>query len=84
MGKWQEIAGDNETMEFFKSGTFSLVNKGRTISGKYSILEDGSIKLELGGTGAEPRPIVMHVGLSGNELSITDSFGKVSRYKKAK
>jgi hypothetical protein len=84
IGKWQEIAGDNETMEFFKSGTFSLVSKGRTIGGKYSTLEDGRIKLKLGGTGDEPRPIVMHVALSGDELSITDPFGKVSRYSRAK
>jgi hypothetical protein len=71
-------------MDFSKSGTFHLVAKGRTIEGKYSMLEDGRIKLELGGAGAELRPIVVRIALSGDELSMSDPFGKVSRYRRGK
>jgi hypothetical protein len=84
IGRWQEIGGDNETMDFSKSGTFHLVSKGRTIEGKYSMPEDGRIKLELGGAGAELRPIVVQVALSGDELSMSDPFTKVSKYRRTK
>ena len=84
VGKWQEIAGDNETLEFSKSGSFSLVSKGRTLDGKYSDLENGRIKLELGGTGAATRPAILYVALSGEELTVTDPFGRVSKYARGK
>src|SRR5437899_2199112 len=82
VGKWQEIGG-TETLEFFKDGTLSVVNKGTAITGKYSFLDDTRIKLEIGGiVGALAGSQIVTVSIADGELSLTDQKGKVSRYRK--
>jgi len=86
LGKWQEFGaktGDNETLEFFKDGTVSLVSKRMTLAGKYSFVDDDRIKLELGGIGALAGPVIMRVSISGGELRLTDTKGEISTYRRA-
>jgi hypothetical protein len=84
VGKWQEIGGDNETLEFFKDGTVSAVAKRMTLAGKYSFVDDDHLKLELGGVGALAGPLIMRVSISGGELRLTDPKGELSTYQRAK
>jgi hypothetical protein len=83
VGKWSEIGG-TETMEFFKDGTVSVVDKGMTMEGSYKFVEKDSIKLELGGLGALVGPIVAKVSIKGDELIFTLPDGDVLKYKRAK
>jgi hypothetical protein len=83
IGKWQEIGGE-ETMEFFKDGTITGTALGMSFGGKYNFVDKDRIKIELGGIGAIVGPRVVKVEISGNELSMTDSNGKVSKYRRAK
>ena len=84
MGKWQEVGGDNETLEFFKNGKANLVSQGKTLAAKYSFVDDGRLKLELGGVGDAARPVIIHASISGGELTLTDPRGKLSTYQRAK
>ena len=79
-----EFIGGTEAFEFFKDGTLSVADKGMSLAGKYSFVDDTRIKLELGGIGALAGPQIATVSISGGELSLTDQKGKVSRYKRAK
>ena len=84
VGKWQEVGGDHETVEFFKDGKASFVSHGRALAAKYSLADDGRLKLELAGTGEAARPVVVLASISGGELRLTDPTGKLSTYERSK
>lgn len=81
LGKWKEIRG-TETMEFFKDGTISVVNRGMSMGGSYKFVDKDRIKLELGGLGALAGPIVAKVSFSSGELTFTMPDGRISKYSK--
>jgi hypothetical protein len=83
VGKWKEIGG-TETLEFFKDGTISVIDKRMSLGGSYKFVGKDRIKFELGGLGALTGPIVEKVSFSGRELILTMPDGKVSKYSKFK
>lgn len=82
VGRWTEVGGD-ETMEFFKEGTINVSGQ-LTMAGTYKWLDKDRIKLELGGIGALAGPVVLQVAIKSDELTLTDSSGKPSKYKRSK
>ena len=90
VGKWQEIGGiinDEASLEFFKDGNFSSTSKGAadSLEGKYSFIEDGRIKMEFSGIAeALYGGVIYRVSISGGEMSLTDSDGKLSKFSRAK
>ena len=82
LGKWKEI-DKTETIEFFKDGTVSVVDKGMSMGGNYKFIDDDHLRLELGGLGALAGPMVFTVSVSKNELTLTNPQGKVSKYRRA-
>lgn len=84
VGKWQEIGGDNETLEFSENGTVSCVSKLMTLGGKYSRDGGDRLKMEFKGVTALVGPLIMRVSFSDGNLKLTDDKGKVSSYQRAK
>jgi hypothetical protein len=83
VGKWEETDGEVQTLEFFKDGTVSAIERRMTLAGKYSFVDDDRIKVELGGIGSLAGPMILRVSLSNGELRLTDTRGKTSTYKRA-
>ncbi|MDI6735075.1 MAG: hypothetical protein QME42_02585 [bacterium] len=81
VGKWEEIGG-TESIEFFKDGTVSGVDKGRSMVGSYKFVDKDRIKMEMGGFGALTGPVIMKVSFSGGELTFTTQDSKVLKYSK--
>jgi len=79
IGKWLLIGGD-ETIEFFKDGTVSIVKGKDAMAGNYKFIDKDRLRLDLGGFGAIAGPAVIRVSISGDELTLTDPAGGVSRY----
>lgn len=82
VGKWQEVDG-TENAEFFKDGTVSLVDNGMSLAGNYKFIENDRLRVDLGGVGALIGPMIFKVEVSRNELTLTDSKGKVTTYRRA-
>ena len=70
VGTWYESDG-SETMEFFKDGTIRIVDDGDTMSGSYSVLNESTLKLELGGLGALVGPMLVDYAFDGDDLILT-------------
>lgn len=81
--KWSQIGG-TETLEFFKDGKVSLVDKGMTMGGSYKFVEKDRINVEFGGLGAFVGPFGANVSINGDELTFTLLYGDVLKYKRAK
>src|SRR5215813_12455888 len=84
VGKWQQMGGDSGIFEFFKDGTVRAISGTISASGKYSFLETDRMKIELSGVGVgvPPGPLLVRVSMSGDDLSLTDEKGEVSKYKR--
>lgn len=83
IGKWDEIDG-TETIEFFKDGTVTIVDKGISLSGNYKFIDDDHIRIDLGGIGALAGPMISKVSISKDELSLTTSDGDIYKYQRVK
>lgn len=70
VGKWKG-SGTDETVEFFKDGTIASQSQGRILNGKYNIIDENHLKMELGGMGTLAGPIIVQYKFSGNELILT-------------
>lgn len=85
LGKWQPVGTNDSQIEFFPDGT--LVNSSTKttlqISGKWLILPDGRLKIELTMFGASVTK-VLKVQFSGAEMSLTDDQGKVEKLTRVK
>jgi hypothetical protein len=46
VGKWKEKGG-TEVLEFFKDGRVSITDKGESITGSWTALDDGRIRIEV-------------------------------------
>jgi hypothetical protein len=78
IGKWQEI-GKTETLEFFSDNRVAISEKGLTITGDWTILDDGRVKVEFPVAGIT---ITATGKIEGDILYITEQNGVVSRYQK--
>lgn len=81
VGKWQ---GDNvnETVEFFKDGTIAMQAESRMINGKYTILDESRLKMELGGFGALGGPAIVKYEFSGDYLTLTLQNNQAMKVKR--
>lgn len=81
VGKWE---GDNtnETVEFFKDGTLAMQAENRIINGKYTILDESRLKLELGGFGALAGPAIVKYEFSGDYLILTLQNNQAMKVKR--
>ena len=64
VGTWYEAGGD-ESMQFYKDGTITIEDSGKSIAGNYTFLDDDTIRVELGGIGALAGPLVIGVAIDG-------------------
>ena len=81
VGKWKEI-GETEIMEFFADGTVTVADQGMYAGGNYEFIDDGRMKLDLGGIFALVGPMVCEVSVSKGELVFTMPDGETSKYQK--
>ena len=89
LGKWQEVGGKGDTMEFFEDGTWRVQQvkpAGLLIggdNGKWIILQDGRLKMDvvIGGTALTE---VFTLQFDGDDMVITDEKGKATRNKRVK
>lgn len=78
VGKWKEVGG-TQTIEFFKDGTVTVVDKGEPpLPGDYRFLDDNRIRMNLALFG----PITFEISPSLYEITLTNPFGKIERYRK--
>ena len=85
VGKWREI-GKTATLEFLKDGSFKAVdNQGMAVSGKFSFLENGSIKFEIAHEGSSSEIVKGKLSVQEDELIISSEHGnEVERYRRVK
>jgi len=83
LGKWKEI-DKTEVIQFYKDGTVNVIDKGISLGGSFKCIDHQHIKMELGSLGVLAGPMVYTVSVSKDELTLTDSRGKVSRYRRLK
>jgi hypothetical protein len=84
-GKWREI-GKTATIEFLEDDSFKAVdNMGMAVSGKYTLLENGNIRFEIGHQGSSKEIVEGRLSMQGDELVISFGKGKeVERYRRVK
>lgn len=81
VGKW-EVAGGNVWSEYFPDGTAIFNDGSMSLSGNWQRLEDGRLKIEtifLGISVAD----VYRVEIRGDDVTFTNSSGKVEHYRRA-
>lgn len=83
LGKWQHT-GSNETLEFFKNGTVSAFEDGKSMGGSYKFIEEGRIQLEIGGIGVLAGPIVAKISITGDEMDLTMPGKELEKYRRVK
>ena len=84
-GKWQE-PGTISSIEFGQDGTFTAIdNMGMTVSGSYTILAKGKIRLLIRRQNYRDEIIIGKFAVQGDELILTrDDDKEVLTYKKIK
>ena len=76
LGKWQVINAPSEVAVFQENGTVELSDAAGSMSGKYSLLDENMLKLELVGTdGNELRPKIYVVSFEPQKMTWTDVGG---------
>ena len=85
LGKWKEI-GKTATLEFSADGTFKAVdNQGMAVSGRYTLLKDGSLRCEVQQGGHSTDVVNLTVSFEGDELTLTSpGSNEIERYRKEK
>lgn len=85
VGKWKEI-GKVATLEFWEDGTFKAIdNQKMTVSGKYSLSEQGNIRFEISRQGSPSEIVTGKYSGQGDILTFTSADGKeIQRYIRQK
>ena len=84
VGRWQD-AGASASGVFHEDGTVELSTGQTQVSGRYSFIAPGKLKLELMGSDAKPmRPHVYEVVISGDKMTWKDVDGGTSEFRKIK
>jgi len=83
VGKWQEV-GKTATLELRNDGTFTAIdNQGVGVSGKYNLLENGTVTFEIVHQDFSPEIIKAKLTLKDNELTVIPEKGsEVERYQR--
>lgn len=77
VGKWKDVE-KAQTVEFSKEGSLSISGEGFSMTGQYQLIEEGRVKIDFTGGLSS----TLSVKVTGDELSMTDPNGVVSRYKR--
>ena len=83
VGRWHEV-GTAGLVAFHEDSTVEITLGGSQLSGKYSFITDGKLKLELSGKGAVLGPRVYLFTLAGDKMTLTDVDGQKTEYLKEK
>jgi hypothetical protein len=82
VGKWQKVDG-SDMIEFYQNGTLNIKGTAglfkKSGTGTYKFIDDGRVKLEMGGSGIEVK-----ITVSKEELTLTDPEGTVLKYRSVK
>jgi len=79
-GKWKEVDGD-QALEFSKHGIVTIIEEeGTRLGGDYELIDENQVKMKFPLFGI----IVAEISSSGNEMTLTNPFGKVEKYRKLK
>ena len=83
IGKWREI-GKTSTLDLRKDNTFRAIdNQGMSVSGKYTLYEDGKVSFEISRPGDSPDIVYGIITVGDDGLIMTFGEGKeVERYRK--
>ena len=81
VGIWTDLGGYG-TLEFSKDGTVHKLEHDKSEWETYELIGDDRIKLERTGNWALAGPMILHFSISGNELTLTNDQGAVSRYRR--
>jgi hypothetical protein len=70
VGKWQQVDGKREVLEFFKDGTLTTYYEERGVRteellGTYSVVDVDRVKFQLG----KDEPYLCRMAVSGDELT---------------
>ena len=82
LGKWQ--AEDGSILEFFKEGTVTMAGGLIPVTGRYTIVNNKTLRLDLGGLWGLAGPQMFEYRVSGKYLTLVDSFGNTSELTRAK
>jgi hypothetical protein len=82
VGRWHEV-GTSAIGAFHEDGTVELSSGGSEVSGKYSFITDGKLKIELSGKGAALGPRVYQFTLSGDKMTWIDVDGQKTEFLRA-
>jgi hypothetical protein len=82
IGKWREVGG-KKTVQFFREGIMISVNESESVTAFYKFDDQGKLEIEPKyRLGAGPRRAeVIQLSIDGDQLTLTDSKGKL-KYKK--
>jgi hypothetical protein len=82
-GKWQE-PGTTSSIEFWQNGTFTAIDDmGMTVSGNYTILTNGRIRLEVKHPNNSDEIIIGNFAVQDDELILTpDEDKEILTYRK--
>jgi hypothetical protein len=89
LGTWQEIGGQQSTIEFITGGKLTYrpglgplgTVQNLKVDGKWAVLSDGRVQIDFTIFGITQSK-VGKVSFSNNEMSFTESNGKATRYRK--
>lgn len=82
IGRWKEVGG-TQTIEFFKDGTVTVVDKGEPpLTGDYRFIDENRIRMDLKGLGELLGPVIAEISASKDEITLTAPDGKIEKYRK--
>jgi hypothetical protein len=83
VGHWHEL-GTTAVAAFHEDGTVEISTGESQVSGTYSFITDGKMKIELSGKGAALGPRVYQFTVSGDKMTWIDVDGQKSEYLRAR
>jgi hypothetical protein len=84
VGRWED-AGASASGNFHEDGTVELTTGLSQVSGTYSFISPGKLKIELLGSDGKPiRPHVYEVVISGDTMTWKDVDGATSEFRRVK
>lgn len=79
VGKWQKVDG-NETIEFARNGNVTVTTGSVTFTVPYMFSDTKHISIQAGSLGTTKVAVMVQ----GDEMTLTNPNGKVSKFKKVK
>ena len=81
LGMWEEDGG-SEVTKFLPDGMVTVRGFDGNYNGKWKLLDDGRLRLKLGGLGRLVGPMIFEWKVEDLKLVMTDADGTTSTYSK--